>query len=56
MPRYRTYLLDEDGRIANAIDMDCADDEQAKECARKYLFGHSAELWQEDRLIAAYAK
>lgn len=28
MLRYRTYLLDEDGRIANAIDMECADDEQ----------------------------
>jgi hypothetical protein len=42
MPRYRAYLLDKDGRIANAIDMECADDERAKECAWKYLSGRSA--------------
>lgn len=56
MSRYRTYLLDEDRRIANATDMKCADDEQAKEGARKYLSGRSAELWQGDRLIAKYVK
>jgi hypothetical protein len=56
VPRYRAYLPDEDGRIANAIDMECADDVQAKECASKCVSGRSAEFWQEDRLIATYAK
>lgn len=55
MQNYRTYLLDEDGHIANAIDMKCTDDEQARECAKKYLSGRNAELWQEERLIATYA-
>jgi hypothetical protein len=54
MQNYRTYLLDEDGHIANAIDMECTDDEQAKECAKKYLSGGGAELWREERLIATY--
>ena len=55
MRQYRTYLIDQDGRISNAIDMECTDDEQAKECAKKFLSNRNAELWLEDRLIAIYA-
>ena len=54
MPHYRTYLLDENGRVTNAVDMECTDEAQAKECAKKYLSGCGAELWQQDRLIATY--
>jgi hypothetical protein len=50
MPHYRAYLLNEEGHISNAIDMECADDEQAKECAKKFISGQNAELWHEDRL------
>jgi hypothetical protein len=52
---YRTYFLDQDGHISNAIDMECTDDEQAKECAKKFLYDRDAELWKEDRLVAIYA-
>jgi hypothetical protein len=55
MQHYRTYFLDENGRISNAVDMECTDDEQAKQCAKKFLSGRAAELWQEHRLIATYA-
>ena len=34
--------------------MECTDDEQAKECVKKFLSDQNAELWQEDRLIATY--
>jgi N-acetylmuramic acid 6-phosphate (MurNAc-6-P) etherase len=54
MQNYRTYFLDQDGHISNAIDMACTDDEQAKECAKKFLSDRNAELWKEDRLIAIY--
>lgn len=54
MQHYRAYFLDEDGHISNAIDMECTDDEQAKECAKKFVSGRNAELWHEDRLIATY--
>jgi len=54
MQQYRAYFLDEDGHISNAIDMECTDDEQAKECAKKFVSGRNAELWQLDRLIATY--
>jgi hypothetical protein len=55
MQHYRAYFLDQDGHISNAIDMECTDDEQAKECAKKFVSDRNAELWQEDRLIAIYA-
>ena len=55
MQHYRAYFLDQDGRISNAIDMECTDDEQAKECAKKFVSDRNAELWQEARLIAIYA-
>jgi hypothetical protein len=54
MPNYRTYLLDENGHISNVVDMECTDDEQAKECAKKFVCGSNAELWHQDRLIATY--
>ena len=54
MQHYRAYFLDQDGHISNAIDMECADDDQAKECAKKFVSDRNAELWQEDRLIAIY--
>ena len=33
------YVLDEDGRIRKAIDLDCADDAAAREEARQYVDG-----------------
>ena len=51
MQHYRAYFLDQDGHISNAIDMECADDDQAKECAKKFVSDRNAELWQEDRLL-----
>jgi hypothetical protein len=43
---YRAYVLDEDGRIRRAIELDCADDATALEEARQYADGHDVELWQ----------
>jgi len=54
MQHYRAYFLDENRHISNAIDMECTDDEQARECAKKFVSGRDAELWHEDRLIATY--
>ena len=33
MPRYRAYVLDDDGHMAGAVEFDCADDEEASERA-----------------------
>jgi hypothetical protein len=55
MQYYRTYFLVDNGHISNAIDMECTDDEQARECAKKFLSDRNAELWKGERLIAIYA-
>ena len=41
MQHYRAYFLDQDGHISNAIDMECTDDEQAKECAKNGLLRYT---------------
>jgi hypothetical protein len=46
MPHYRAYIIDEHGRLASAIDFDCANDEEAKQHARE-LDGRKVELWRE---------
>jgi hypothetical protein len=50
MPHYRAYILDDDGRLAGAVNFDCADDEEAKERA-KVLNEHRVELWRQVPLL-----
>lgn len=45
MPRYRAYVLDEDGHVAGAVEFDCADDEEASERANELRNG-DVELWR----------
>ena len=45
MPFYRTYVLDEDGRVVVAIDLECVDDEEAIARATR-LGGAEVELWR----------
>ena len=50
MKRYRAYLLNQDSQLMGAINLDCTDDQAAKEHV-KQLPGdnHVIELW---RLVA----
>jgi hypothetical protein len=43
-----------DGHIANAILLDCVDDNAAIESAKQLVDGRDLELWQRDRLIAKF--
>ncbi|UQR62300.1 hypothetical protein LRP30_36925 [Bradyrhizobium sp. C-145] len=52
MATYYAYLLDETGHVASRIDLECADDEAAKERAQYLPHENGAELWLLDRLIA----
>jgi hypothetical protein len=54
MADYRLYLLGDDGHIANAIQLNCADEPAALESAKQLVGEHPGELWQLDRLIAAF--
>ena len=49
MPHYRFYFLDGDGHFMSAINVDCTDDNAAKEQAKRLADGQEVELW---RLVA----
>jgi len=53
---YRVYrVTDDDHFDAAAIDLDCADDEQAIEAARQMVDGCDLELWEGKRMVARIA-
>ena len=54
MQEYRAYLIGPDGHIFQRTDLVCADDEAAKESAKRLVNGHDVELWQLDRKIATF--
>jgi hypothetical protein len=56
MQRYRVYLLDEHGHISSAVDLECPDDDAAKEAAKELVGDRDAELWQQDRLVAVFGR
>jgi hypothetical protein len=50
---YRVYLIDGDGHIKSAVDLQCEDDNQALAEAKQVAKGCAVELWQGGRRIAA---
>jgi len=51
MRQYRAYLM-ENGHVWTAIDLSCADDDDAKRQTANLPSGHDVELWQGDRKVA----
>lgn len=56
MAEYRAYILTPDGRISKPVDLDCPDDEAAKEAARQLVDGHDVELWQGARKVETFKR
>ena len=55
MPDYRVYIVDSDGHFySSAVPLECADDSEAMEKAKRFVDGHDVELWQRDRKIARF--
>jgi hypothetical protein len=52
MQDYRAYIIGRDGQVAVRYDFWCADDNAAKEQAKKLVDGHDVELWLRDHRIA----
>ena len=44
MAYYRAYILASDNRIASAVELECPDDETAKEAAKQLVDGCDVEL------------
>ena len=52
MVEYRAYLIGVDGHFYRSVPLNCADDAEAVERAKRLLNGHDIELWQLDRKVA----
>lgn len=55
MQEYRLYFLSDAGHILRAIDMLCADDDDAMERSQEIRRGAAAEPWQLGRSVCAFA-
>jgi hypothetical protein len=54
MQDYRAYMIGRDGHIERRIDLNCPDDEAAKERAKQLVDGYAVELWHLGRQIATF--
>lgn len=54
MPDYRLYLLDAQGRIRLALDLQCRDDQHARKVANSEARGAIKELWRGAQLVERY--
>ena len=52
MTHYRLYVFDAENHIRRAVDLECADDDEAMRMAERYVDGHDVEVWQETRKVA----
>ena len=53
---YKLYFLDDNGRIGQRIDLECAKDEHAVERAVALSDRRAMELWRGPRMIKAFAE
>jgi hypothetical protein len=54
MQGFRAYIIGEDGRVANRVDLQCEDEAEARRLAQRLVDGHDVELWQLDREIETF--
>jgi hypothetical protein len=55
MPAYRIYTIDKDGHIVGPANIvDAADDQEARQEAKRMLEGHTIELWDGSRRVAKF--
>jgi hypothetical protein len=51
---YRAYIIDHEGHINRAVELECPDDEAAEKAAKQLVNGHDVELWQRERKVATF--
>ena len=51
MPRYRVYVLDDNGSVERTNAFECANDMDATQKAKQLFTGHTFELWQQHRFV-----
>jgi hypothetical protein len=53
MREYRAYI-GPDGHFFNVATLECGDDAEATEQAKRLVHDHGVELWQRDRKVATF--
>jgi len=54
MTHYRAYLLDHDRHVISVANLQCADEQEARERVQQLVDANDIELWQLDRRIAVF--
>ena len=54
MAEYRAYVIGCDAIFKSSVNLECADDAEASDEAKKLVDGHDVELWQRDRMVAKF--
>jgi hypothetical protein len=54
MAHYRAYLLDQHRHVISVANLQCADEQEARERAEQLVDVNDTELWQLDRRIAVF--
>jgi hypothetical protein len=54
MAHYRAYLLDQHRHVISVANLQCADEQEARERAEQLVDVNDVELWQLDRRIAVF--
>jgi hypothetical protein len=54
MAHYRAYLLDRHHRVISVANLQCADEQEARERAQQLVDVNDIELWQLDHRIAVF--
>jgi hypothetical protein len=44
MPEYRAYVISHGGHFQSSVNLECADDAEASDAAKKLVDGHDVEL------------
>ncbi len=55
LAEYRAYLIGDDGHFYDVFPLNCADDAEAIEMAKKLVIDRDVELWQLDRKIGTFS-
>jgi hypothetical protein len=57
MPTYRIYFMSEGAHISRPPEViECSNDQEASEEARRFIDGEDIELWHEGLIVACYPK
>jgi hypothetical protein len=56
MAGYRLYFLEDKGHIQKAMELECADDDEAIKTSERYRQGVDLELWQLARVVTKLPK